>query len=666
MFDLKRWTGVDLSKHRGLYENAKSEGYAVLTFCQYGVHTAPLYVAVMIKRAHNPEQKAFWAMTRPEFKHIFDQQVKQGWGLVLLSAHGPANGALFAGVFEKRDPILLTTLELTRKELAHKTLQAMNAKARTEGLRPLCIASYGEANSPRFAAIWQNNTGPDAVLWNNDGTLDSADTLEQRNAAQSSNWCRPVFLTLNKNQEFCSVYEASDVGRFEIVKLTDSIGYELAYQEWVTEKGFLPICVQAAGEDAVTALFSAIFVERDKAMPRVWSATGGHNHTDIESNVRAAMTNTIIRQASVAIVFKKRLVYARGFNMAESNWPQAEPTTHFRLASCSKSITALAIFQLIEEGKLKLSDRMQDILKLKTPAGDEPTDPKFKEIMIQHLLEHSSGLPPSEFDDDLHALTTAFNNAGKTVSLPVSAEDTDSFIATLSVQPPGRKFVYNNCGYYLLGRVVKQLRGTATPIDAYQKHLFDPLHIARIRRAKSLIADQQPGEARYQDPLLAVGPSVFPGKKLVPTYYGTYHLEILDGDGGLTGAAVDVARLVAILTSQDDSPALKRSTIVTMFEKGAAIFDPKKGRRSGFGFDAITDEGNGQFFALKGGALTDAHSVIEIGGDWGSVSLFAAADAPNAGSLPPSGFLDLYAPEPDRDSLMDVDDLFPQYGMPSL
>lgn len=665
MYNLKHWSGVSLPDHLVLYEEAKSQGYAVLTFCQYGHHTSPLYVVVMIRRADNPEQNAFWAKTLNEFRDIVGQQANLGFAPVLLSAHGPAHGALFAGVFEKRDPIPPTELELLSDgspELA--TLPGMNAIARTYGMRPLCIGGYGEADTPRFAATWQYNTGPGAVLWNNDGTLDSLDTLEQRNSAEISNWCRPVFLTLNKNQKFCSVFEASDVGRFEVVKLTDSVGFELAYQLWVTEKGFLPICVQAAGEDALSASFSAIFVEREKPIPRVWSATGGPDHTHIENNVQAAMTSTIIRQAGVAIVFKKRLVYARGFNMAESNWPRAEATTHFRLASCSKTITALAIFQLIEEGNLKLGDRMQDILQLKTPVGHEPTDPQFHEITIRHLLEHSSGLNPDEFES-LRSLTDAFSDAGKTVSLPVSAEDSDSFIATLPlVSHPGDSFVYNNCGYYLLGRVVKQLRGTERPIDAYQKHLFDPLHIQRIRRAKDLISEQQPGEARYQDPVLAVGASVFPGEKLVPSYYGTNHLEIMDGDGGLTGAAVDVARLVAILIDQHDSPVLKRETIVSKFKRGAAL--SKEGHRSGYGFDSIIDENNGQFFALKGGALTDAHSAIVIDGDWGSVSLFAAADAPNNGNSSMGGFLGVYAPEPDRDFLMNVDDLFPQFGMPSL
>jgi CubicO group peptidase (beta-lactamase class C family) len=665
MFDLKQWSGVGLSEHLALYEDAKSKRYAVLTFCQYGKHTTPLYVAVMIKRADNPEQNAFWAKTLNEFRDIVGQQANLGFAPVLLSAHGPANGALFAGVFEKRDPMPPTELELLADgspELA--TLPGMNAVVRTYGMRPLCVASYGEADTPRFAAVWQYNTGADAVLWNNDGTLDSLETLRQRNAAQISNWCRPVFLTLNKNLKFCSIYEASDAGKFSVLDCTNAIGFETAYAESVTSQGFLPICVQAAGEDALTASFSAIFVEKDKPMPRVWSATGAHDHTKISNSVRAAMTSTIIRQGAVAIVFKKRLVYARGFNMAESNWPQAEPTTHFRLASCSKTITALAILQLIEEGKVTLKDRMQDILKLKTPGGDEPTDPQFKDIRVQHLLEHSSGLPPTEFEN-LEDLTTAFNEAGRTVSLPVSAEDTDSFIATLPAVRPGSLFVYSDCGYYLLGRIVKRLRGTTTPIDAYQKHLFDPLHIQRIRRAKDLIADQQLGEARYQDPLLEVGPSVFPGEKLLPTCYGsTYHLEILDGDGGLTGAAVDVARLVAILTSQQDSPVLQWETIVPRFKRGADL--TQDGHRAGYGFDAIFHQRDGTFFALKGGALPDAHSAIVIDGNWGSVSLFAAADAPNNANVDMGGFLGVYAPEPDRDSLRDHADLFPDYGMPSL
>ena len=43
MYDLKHWSGVGLAKHVGFYEEAKGKQYSVLTFCQYGQHTAPLY-----------------------------------------------------------------------------------------------------------------------------------------------------------------------------------------------------------------------------------------------------------------------------------------------------------------------------------------------------------------------------------------------------------------------------------------------------------------------------------------------------------------------------------------------------------------------------------------------------------------------------------------------
>ena len=114
---------------------------------------------------------------------------------------------------------------------------------------------------------------------------------------------------------------------------------------------------------------------------------------------------------------------------------------------------------------------------------------------------------------------------------------TDSYIASLGmVATPGSSQVYNNCGYYLLGRVVAHLRGKSRPIDAYQAALFDPLGIHRIRRAASLISAQPNDEARYQDPNIPVGPSeMTPDQPLVPSEYGTEQVEIMEGGGGLTG-----------------------------------------------------------------------------------------------------------------------------------
>jgi CubicO group peptidase (beta-lactamase class C family) len=661
MFDLKHWHGIPLTQHLQLYTDASKAGYTVLTMSQYGTPSAPLYAMVMIKRANNPEQKAFWAKTRDEFQSIFDNQVKAGLGPVLLTACGEVGNVSFAGIWEKKDPIPLTRLYLTDKPGSKdtSTIQGMNLEARTRGLRPLCIASYGIPSNPGFAAIWQPNTGDDAVLWNADGTLERENDVHARDAAEFSTWCRPVYRTLNKGQQHCSVFEASNTGKFAVADEMTAGSYTTEFDKQVNA-GMLPICVQAAGDDNDAARFSAIFVEREKPLPRQWTAEGPVSNAAIEAKIRTAMTSSIIRDATVAIVYKKRLVYARGFTFAEAGWPVVEPTTRFRLASCSKTVTALAIFQLIEEGKLKLSDPVQKILQLKTPNGLPPIDPRFSVVTIQMLLEHRSGLRPREFES-VPDLQKAFTLAGKTASLPIGAADQDAFIATLVLASnPNTASVYNNCGYYLLGRVVKQLRGTSTPIDAYQKHLFDPLKITRIKRAKDLVTDQEPGEARYHDPEIPVGTSVFPGFTVLPSDYGTLRLEILDGDGGLTAAATDMARLLAILVSSDDSPALKRQTIVTMFGNGVTNHK-MNGGRSGYGFDGISDLGGGSFYAQKGGTLASAHSVVEINGDWACVAVWGGN--PVTAPWYPN-YLEEFSP--DKDVLVSGDDLFPHFGMPSL
>ena len=70
----------------------------------------------------------------------------------------------------------------------------------------------------------------------------------------------------------------------------------------------------------------------------------------IDDAMVAVMTANMLRGASLAIVHGTRLVYAKGYTMAEAGYPDVQPTTFFRQASVSKMFTAAAIYQLIDEG----------------------------------------------------------------------------------------------------------------------------------------------------------------------------------------------------------------------------------------------------------------------------------------------------------------------------
>jgi CubicO group peptidase (beta-lactamase class C family) len=542
------------------------------------------------------------------------------------------------------------------------TIQAMVGQARRQGLILRWAASYGDSSNPAFAAVWVPNAGQ--TLWNNDGVLDSAGTYQGRFDAEFSGWCRPAFVTLNTSGQYLSQFVDNQVGPWYADHVMTPAEYQTAFDTRKAQ-GYYPVCVQAAGADAASATISAIFVQSQNIVAKSFNATGPVANTKIDDIIKMWMATYGSRHAGLAIVHGTTLVYARGYTLAEPGWPLAQPTTCFRLASVSKTVTALVIYQLIQDGLLQTTDTLQGILGLQTPTGGTPSDPRFSQITIQQLLEHTSGLNPGAMDDAL-GVQQAFINAGHPNSLPVSAAMTDSYIASLPlVTSPGATQVYNNCGYYFLARVIGKLRNAPLPIDAYQQYFFNPLSITRIRRGVSLVANQPPDEARYQNYDLPVYTSVMSdAQPLVPDVYGNVQLEINEGAGGLSAGPTDLARLIAILISQKDNPSVTRSTLGSMLKAGAHM-TASGFNRAGYGFDSVSNLGGGQFYAQKGGLLGSSSSVLQFNGDWGFTMLWGSGEP---GSLPNQPWY------PDFPQVMNIatktnwgpGDLFPQFGMPSL
>ena len=660
MADIIAWHGKTLSEHVSLRDKAAQEGYRFLSLSVYGSTSSPCYASVMIKRPQVVAQRDWPALTAAQFQQTFDDQAAKGYGPVIIAATGPAASPLFAAVFQPQNPVPLTRHLLKSGSPSDPhTIQGMNAQAKSQGLMLRWAAAYGDASNPGFAGIWIPDSN--RILWNADGVADASGTYQQRFNAETSAWCRAGFVTLNTDQQYLSVFVDNEVdGSWYARHGITPDEYQSEFNTW-TGKGFFPAVVQAAGADKTSARFAAIFVKSENTVTKQFTPTGPVSNAAIDSVIKQAMQDSPVRHASLAIVHGTQLVYARGYTMAEPDWPNVQPTTYFRMASVSKASTALAIYQLIEAGKLKLADKLQDILQLKTPSGAAPSDPNFMNIKVQHLLEHTSGLNPNAFRNG-PAVRDAFIAPGHSSNLPVTEAMTDSYVATLGVNTPGATQVYNNCGYYMLSRIVAKLRNEELPIDAFKKFLYAPLSINRIRRAQSLIADEQSDEARYQDPdLLVFSSQMSNAQPLVPDEYGSEQVGLMEGGGGLTGAATDIARLIAIFISQKDNPSLKRSTIVSMLAAGAKLSAAGMGR-AGYGFDYLQNFDNGQFYGQKGGSLDSSGNVLQFNGDWGFAMQWGGV-AKAATSW-----------YPDYPAVMNIaksvswsaEDLFPYFGMPSL
>jgi N-acyl-D-amino-acid deacylase len=217
----------------------------------------------------------------------------------------------------------------------------------------------------------------------------------------------------------------------------------------------------------------------------------------------------------------------------------------FRIASISKSITAVAILQLMEQKKLALDDRAFDVLDYAEDiklAGKE-FDPRQREITIRHLLEHRGGW---DRDQSFDAMFQSVRFA-KLLNEPAPATPHDVIRAMLRQRldfNPGERYAYSNYGYCLLGRVIEKLSGQ-TYEDYVKQHVLAPLGIHSMRIGKTHLDGRAKDEVRYYDP--GNGKSVFEqdlGER-VPWPYGGWHLEAMDSHGAWIASAVDLARFAS-------------------------------------------------------------------------------------------------------------------------
>ena len=131
-----------------------------------------------------------------------------------------------------------------------------------------------------------------------------------------------------------------------------------------------------------------------------------------------------------------------------------DPRTVFRIASISKTLTAIGVMQLRDGGLLRLDDPVNDYLKqfrIEVPRG-------ASEVTFRHLLTHTSGIGELPKVSDL--VRPAAWGAGRPQAPPSDLGELYGGVLRAEVAP-GSKWAYANHGYAVLGQLVEDISGTA-------------------------------------------------------------------------------------------------------------------------------------------------------------------------------------------------------------
>jgi N-acyl-D-amino-acid deacylase len=297
-----------------------------------------------------------------------------------------------------------------------------------------------------------------------------------------------------------------------------------------------------------------------------------------DQSVRNLMQKYKIPGGAVAVVRDGKLFYARGFGYADvENKTPVQPDALFRIASVSKPITSAAIMKLVEEGKLKLDDRVAPLIADLKPAPGATVDPRWEQITIRHLLNHTGGWdrgkPDGGFDPIDRPLIAA---AAVNAPAPASSETLVRYMKGMPLDfNPGEKHAYSNFGYIVLGRVIERLSGMRYE-DYVRARVLAPVGANRTKQGKSRMKDALPEEVKYYRPGTGVNlpmvQSVFPGEGMVPLNYGGYHLEAGDASGAWVSSTIDLLRFVVKVDGRTSPPdILSAGLVAEMTSNGATV-----------------------------------------------------------------------------------------------
>ena len=287
--------------------------------------------------------------------------------------------------------------------------------------------------------------------------------------------------------------------------------------------------------------------------------------------VGAEMREQRIPGLELAVLRDGIVVKEQGYGLANVELDVAvKPETVFQTGSVGKQFAATAVMMLVEEGKVRLDDKLSKYLT-GTPAA-------WKDVTLLSLLTHTSGI--ADYTD------SKYTKAGGLINL--RGDYTEEQLYQKLVQLPlnfeaGTKWKYSNTGYVLLGFVIHKVTGEFYG-DFLQQRIFRPLGMSATRIISE--ADIVPNRASGYE--LVKGE--IKNQEWVSATLNT------TADGALYTNIVDLGKWDAALYTEK---LLKRGS----FERMWTPVKLKDGKTYPYGFGWFLNEVNG-------------HRLIEHDGSW--------------------------------------------------
>jgi len=522
--------GMSSTTYQAEFDKYTRQGYRPIVVSGYVINNQARYAAIWEKSATTSPWVARHGLTASAYQQEFNKWTAQGFRPVQVSGYGVNNQSYYAVIFEKTAN---APAWIARHGLTSDAYQQEFNQWTAQGYRPVDISGHSVNNQDYYAVIFEKTANAPAWVARHGLTSDAYQSAFNQFTSQGYRLVKVSGYELNGQDRYAAIWEKSGSGAWIARHGLNGQDYQDEFDRDFYQ-GYRPVWVNGytvANQDRYAA---------------VWSSQSGYNPTDlgeIDQLVQQFMQNYNVPGLSFAIAKDDRLVLAKTYGDADqATGERVAPRHRFRIASVTKPLTAISIMTLVEQGKLKLSDKVFGANGvLGTQYGTPPYSNRVESLTIEHLLSHLGGGWSNDGNDPM------FSN--------ITMSQADLITWTLNNRPldydPGTHYAYSNFGFCVLGRVIEKASGSS--YETYVKtHILNPYGATSMEIAGNTLADRKANEVTYygqggEDP------------------YGM-NVARMDSHGGWLATPIDLLKVLVRVDGLSVKPdILKAATLTTMF-----------------------------------------------------------------------------------------------------
>jgi CubicO group peptidase (beta-lactamase class C family) len=538
-------------------------------------------MAFLVMLVSNPVWAQAWTarhnLSSSAYQSEVNKWVKKGYRVTYVSGYTDSGKERYAALFEKKSGAPW----VARHGLSSSAYQQEYNNWSKKGYRLTHISGYSVKGSPKFAAIWEKKNGPSLVARHN--------LTSSAYQSEVNKWIKKGFrlthvsgYTYKGSPRFAAIFEKKKGSAWVARHNLSSSAYQKEVNKWV-KKGYRVTHVSGysdKGKDRYAAIFektggpgwlarhamssanyqsefdnqfytgyrlkkvSGFTVGKKSRFAAIWVGGGfsGSDMKHIDKTVSSFMKKYSVPGLGIAIARNGKLVFARGYGYSNksSGW-RTSPRHLFRIASVSKPLTSVAVMKLMEQGKLKLSNRVFGSGSiLGTKYGKNPYKKYVTSTTVKQLLEHTGGGWNNKKNDPMFS-NKSYNHS-QLISWVLNNRPLDD--------KPGTRYAYSNFGYCVLGRVIEKKTGQS--YSSYMRgYIMKKAGVSGMYIAGDTLKKRRSNEVVYygqggEDP---------------------YNMKVarMDSHGGWISSPIDLVRFaVRVDGFSTKSDILKSSSINTM------------------------------------------------------------------------------------------------------